>query len=86
MMHLVNVFVKELSVKQPVNVVKAYFLKPIVSAKFENERRKARNDSCVVRHVIFHDFVNQKEHELREYNSNNKLIYKTVENDLECKK
>ena len=43
-MLLVNVLVKKRSVKQPVNVIKTIFQKPIIDAKLEDEAWKAWQD------------------------------------------
>jgi hypothetical protein len=85
-MHLMNMLIEKLCVQQSVNVVEAYFLQPIISTKFKYEREKTRSDFSVVRHVIFHDLVNQKEHELREHYSNNELVQETDKENLEIKK
>jgi hypothetical protein len=78
-----NVLVEELCVQQSMNIIKTDFLQPIVGAKLEHEDCEAGNDFCIVRHVIIHDFVDQKEGELGEYQSHDELVHKTVEKDLE---
>lgn len=83
MVHLVNVFIEKLCVHQPVNVVEANFLQPIISAKLKNERRKAWHELSVVWHVISHDIVNEKECELCENYSDDELVHETVDKNLE---
>lgn len=40
MMYLVNVFIEEFGVQQSVNVVKGYFLKPVVDTELVHESSK----------------------------------------------
>jgi hypothetical protein len=84
-MHFMNVLVEELCVEQSMNIIKTDFLQPIVSAELEHEDCKTGNDFCIVRHVVIHDSVDQKEGELCENQSHNELVHKTIEKDLEWK-